>query len=246
MSEISPRIQPVDAGEFWNSVYSISEYGRAPDAKVLNLALGHFGSVERKSMLEIGGGPGAASLYFGRLGADVTDLDTSQKAVEDLNALVRAQGIENVRGVCATALDLSSFPQVDFVYGSMILHHLEPFDVVVTELRRVLKPGGRAFFYENSAASKLLMWFRTNLVGKLWIPKCGDQDEFPLTAEEIQMLKAEFRVEVRYPEMMFFGMADRYLFKKKLTTFCRAIDSCLYRTRWLAQYSYHQCILIYG
>lgn len=236
----------VSVAEFWNRIYSTSKYARIPDTRVLELALNHFGSVEGKKILEIGGGPGAASLYFGRLGADVSNLDTSQRAIDDLNSVVEVEKIHNVKGIFGSALELHKLQQVDFVYGSLILHHIEPFDEFVTQLRGVLKPGGKAFFYENSAASALLMWCRRNVIGKLWIAKRGDPEEFPLTAEEIQMLREKFGIEVQYPEMLFFGLANSYLFKRKLTTLCQTIDNILYRRRWLIRYSYRQCIQIYG
>jgi hypothetical protein len=40
---------------------------------------------------------------------------------------------------------------------------------------------GRGFFWENNARIKSMIWFRQNIVGKLWVPKFGDSEEFPLT-----------------------------------------------------------------
>jgi len=59
--------------------------------------------------------------------------------------------------------------------------------------------GGRAFFYENSAMSSLLVWFRQHVVGRWWVPKCGDEEEFPLTPGEVDMLRRAFAVRVAYP-----------------------------------------------
>ena len=80
-----------------------------------------------------------------------------------------------------SAQDISKLGKVDFIFGSMILHHIEPFDEFARSLSNVIKPGGKGFFWENSARSKTMIWFRQNMVGKLWLPKYGDQDEFPLT-----------------------------------------------------------------
>jgi len=112
-----------------------------------------------------------------------------------------------VKPTCASALALDDIEQVDFVFGSMILHHIEPFEQFANQLRRVLKPGGKAFFFENSAASRLLVWFRQNIVGKLWVPKYGDKDEFPLMPQEIDQLRKRFQVMIIYPEMVFSGLS---------------------------------------
>jgi len=213
---------------------------------VIKAALGHFGSMTGKTLLELGGGPGAISLYFGRLGANVFNLERSARAIDDLNKRVQALRIENVRGICGDAIDLAHLEPVDFVFGSMILHHLEPFKSFVAQLRRVLKPGGKAFFYENNANSRLLVWFRHNIVGKLWIPKYGDTEEFPLTPDEIDELRKTFRVEIVYPEMLFFRLLSCYLLKRRFEPFLGTIDEFFFRRRWMLSLSYRQYLLISG
>jgi SAM-dependent methyltransferase len=241
--------QKTDVAEFWNGRYAstaFSDYSRAPDEPIVNAALSRFGDVRGKTLVEIGCGPGASALFFGRQGANVIGVDVSSKAIDDLNAHCRANGITNVRGVCADAFGIDALPPVDFVFGAMILHHIEPFPRFVLSLRRLLKPGGIGCFYENSAMSDLLVFFRQHVVGKLWIPKYGDADEFPLTPGEVDELRKHFGVEVEYPEMLFFRLASLYLLGDRLASLTGTVDSFLYRRRWLLRYSYRQFITIRG
>ena len=86
----------------------------------------------------------------------------------------------------------------------MILHHIEPFEKFSKDLKEIIYPNGKGFFWENNARSKTMIWFRQNLVGKFWIPKYGDADEFPLTLAEVNELQKYFHVEIEYPELVFF------------------------------------------
>ena len=156
---------PTDVAAFWDSIFSASTYSRKPDIPVIDAALNHFGDIRGKTIMEIGCGPGASALYFASLGADVIAIDISAKAISDLTEFCADHGITNVRPICVNVLDISTVGQVDFVFGCLILHHLEPFGQFASQLRRTLKPGGKAFFYENSAASRELVWFRQNVVG---------------------------------------------------------------------------------
>lgn len=236
--------QPVgpDLAGFWDKVYTSSQYSRAAELNVLEPALAFFGDVRGRTIIEIGCGPGAASRWFASRGANVIGVDVSKAAIDSLNDWCAAHGITNLRGVCMSAAEIDALGPADFIYGSMILHHIEPFGAFAASLGSALKPGGRAFFYENSAVSNLLIWFRDHVIGKLWIPKYGDPDEFPLTPAEINLLREHFDVEVEYPEMLFFALGSQYLLRGRLMAPFRALDAFLYRRRWLLRYSYRQFV----
>ena len=114
------------------------------------------GRPERK-VLDIACGPGAFSDLF----------DASSYSGVDLNAKYIAFAKDNFRGSFsvqdARKLD---FPEGSFddvlVYG--LLHHLSDEDVtaVLTGMRRVLRPGGRALVIEDIPTTS-----RLNLVGHL-------------------------------------------------------------------------------
>ena len=235
-----------DVAGFWDTIYSSNPYSRRLELSVVQAAEKHFGDLRGKTVMEIGCGPGTSAIYFASRGADVVGIDISRKAIDDMNGLCARNGINNVKGICANVLDLSQFEPFDFVFGSMILHHIEPFGAFVAQLRRILKPGGKAFFYENNAASKTLVWFRQNVIGHLWVPKYGDPDEFPLTLQEVDELRHYFRVEIQYPEMLLFSLISTYLLRGAFGRTFGALDQLFYRRNWLLKYSYRQFLSIFG
>lgn len=240
-----------EAAEFWDDVFARTHAlaGRRVemperDNPVLLRALRHFGDLRGKTVVDLGCGAGATSLFLAQHGANVVSVDTSQIAIANLTEYCAAVGISSIRPVRLSALDIATLGQVDFVFGAMILHHLEPFPEFARSLRAALRPGGKAFFWENSARSALMIWFRDHVVGRLWVPKHGDADEFPLMPREIDELRAAFEVEIEYPELLLFRMIPRYL----LRGYCMApfdwLDRVSYRFATLRQYSYRQYLCL--
>lgn len=239
--------------EFWNGVFAhgdTSHYSRVemPDMRdaVLTRALAHFGDVRGKTVIDLGCGRGATSLFFGHHGAHVIAVDTSEQAIANLAAYCDARRVVNLEPRVLSALDLDRLGEADFVFGSMILHHLEPFAVFAARLRQVLRPGGKAFFWENNARSRLMVWCREHVIGRWWIPKYGDADEFPLTPAEVDELRKHFGVEVEYPELVLFRMIPRYLFRGRGMAPFDYLDRVGYRWPTIRRYSYRQYLLLTG
>jgi 2-polyprenyl-3-methyl-5-hydroxy-6-metoxy-1,4-benzoquinol methylase len=211
---------------------------------IIDRALAFFGDVSGRTVVDLGCGEGATSIYLARRGARLLAVDFSRPAVEHLSAYCRAHGITGVECVYEDALHVDRLGPVDAVFGSMILHHLEPFEQFSESLYAALAPGGRAFFWENNAASRLLMWFRDHVAGRGWIPKFGDPAERPLSPVEVDHLRSRLRVDVEYPEMHFFRMLSGYVFKGRLHEPLKSIDDFLFRHRLFVDWSYRQYLLI--
>ena len=141
-------------------------------------------------------------------------------------------------------MEVETLGPFDAATGIMILHHIEPFSQFALSLGRSLKPGARAFFYENNASNKLLIWFRDHIVGKFWVPKYGDADEFPLQPKEIDSLRPYFKVCQEFPCMVFFQLLSTYILKGRCLGLTRAVDNFLYKRGWLLGYSYRQYLLL--
>jgi 2-polyprenyl-3-methyl-5-hydroxy-6-metoxy-1,4-benzoquinol methylase len=231
---------------FWDRFYE-TPYSRELTSGVqraLHAACSYFQPQHGQRILDIGCGAGATSIFWARTGAKVTAIDTSTTAIEALCGRCHELGIENVTPLVGNAMRIEEFGEFDFVFGSMILHHLEPFRDFAAALRRTLPVNGKAFFYENNAASDVLVWFRNKVVGKFWVPKYGDKDEFPLTLQEIRTLRELFNVDIQYPEMMFFQLASTYLFKERFGSEMQAVDNFLYKRKVGVKYSYRQYVLL--
>jgi 2-polyprenyl-3-methyl-5-hydroxy-6-metoxy-1,4-benzoquinol methylase len=210
----------------------------------LNSAKNLFHCNETSRILDIGCGRGETSVFWARTGAHVTAVDYSPAAIAELTEYCAQRGITNIEPIAGNAMAIADLGQFDYVFGSLILHHLEPFRDFVTVLRRSLKADGKAFFYENNGASDFLMWVREHVIGKLWIPKWGDKDESPLAPHEIELLRASFSVSVIYPEMKFFQLAATYIFRGRFGRQLKMIDDFLFRHKIGLPYSYRQYIML--
>jgi SAM-dependent methyltransferase len=237
--------QELQVENFWNQIYSknTSHFADEND-EVLSAALNHFGNIQGKRILDIGCGDGRSSLYFAMKGANVIALDISEVAINNLNEFCKANNINNLQAIKISAFEIENLGQFDFIFGNLILHHLEPFDDFSSTLRQVITSNGKAFFHENNAFSNLLIWFRNNLVGKYGIPKYGDDDEFPLMPKEVDMLRKHFSIKVEYPELVFFGLISVYLLKGRFHQPLLNLDNYLYKYPKFRKYSYRQYLLL--
>lgn len=235
------------AQEFWDDIFQNRSHDAEhlvdfpdPANPVFRRALQHFGDVRGKTLVDVGCGSGASALFFASLGARVIAIDLSSKAIDNLRRYCADHGITNIDPRVMSAQDIGSLKGADFVFGSMILHHIEPFADFARALRHAVAPGGKAFFWENNGASDAMMWFRANVIGKFWIPKYGDTDESPLAPHEVDQLRKHFRVTAEFPELIYFRMASTYLLRGRLHRQAARIDDYLYRFPAIRKYSYRQ------
>ena len=106
-----------------------------------------------EDVLEIGGGVGTDLAQFASNGARVTDVDLAAGHLQLAEENFRLRGLEG-RFVHHDAETLP-FPDASFdlVYSNGVLHHTPNTPAVIAEIRRVLRPGGRAIimlYAENS------------------------------------------------------------------------------------------------
>ena len=124
-----------------------------------------------------------------------------------------------------TSLPDESF---DLVVGKWVLHHVD-VGAAAREVRRLLRPGGRAAFFENQDRNPLLRLARRRLWGARRLNWVGTQDEHPLTQTDLDVLAATFdSLELAYPSLYFFEALSRALghrFHRPL----RALDALAWR-----------------
>ncbi len=248
MNEIVKATPEGNPTEFWDKLYTNDpDRVGTPSQQValaVDSAIAYFGDLNGKTLVDIGCGNGDFSLAFAKRGANVIAVDNSRVGVETLKKRCERLGVTNVTPVVCDAMAIDSLGPCDFVFGAMILHHLEPFDQFCVALKRCMKSGGKGFFWENNAASRLLIWFRTHVVGRLWVPKWGDSQEFPLTPDEVDMLKKHVDVRVVYPNMTFFVLFSSYILKDHFSKPFVAMDKWLFKRNLLVKYSYQQYLYL--
>lgn len=131
-------------------------------------------SVRNREVLEIGCFDGFRMREYTRLSPErLIGVDISDVLVDR----ARASGLD-ARVMDAHQLQ---FPDASFdcVLGTAILHHLD-YDKAVSEVHRVLRPGGTAIFTEPLRGNPAWKVFR------MLTPKARTQDELPLSREQIE------------------------------------------------------------
>jgi ubiquinone/menaquinone biosynthesis C-methylase UbiE len=103
-------------------------------------------------ILDVGTGPGTIPIDVARAAPQVTidGLDLSPQMIGHATAAARAAGYDDrVTFIAADAADMP-FPDdsFDLIVSSMSQHHWSDVPAVVHEIRRVLRPGGRAWIYD--------------------------------------------------------------------------------------------------
>jgi len=135
-----------------------------------------------------------ASVVFARCGASVTGIDLSAGYIAE----AQRRAMVNCVSADFRLADAERLPfadaSFDCIWGNAILHHLD-LTRMAAEIRRVLKPGGRAVFCEPWGENRLLRILR-------YLPGMGKahtDDEAPLTRRTLAPLKLQF------PEMTIDG-----------------------------------------
>ena len=209
-----------------------------------------------KKILICSCGSGIEPTLAAKQGGQVFAFDISRVACLNTKKMATYNGIF----ASANVADFNHLPYLDetfdIIYGCSILHHI---DCVLAgkELRRVLRPGGGAFFRENSDRNPVLRALRRLCFGKpgehqkskFWFfERLGTSNEYPLTECEVEILAACFDGNIyRYNEHFgFFYLLDYLVFRKGwVGKLLWSVDQTIGRiSPFLKKYSFYQEILL--
>ncbi len=119
-----------------------------------------------KRVLEIGVGLGADHQHFAEAEAQVVGIDLTPRAIQRTAERFRVLGLESdLRVADAESLPFSS-DAFDLVYSWGVLHHSPDTPKAVSEVLRVLKPGGAAkvMIYHKNSMVGFMLWTRYALL----------------------------------------------------------------------------------
>lgn len=124
-------------------------------------SIAQFTRFHGKDVLEVGVGAGTDHLQWARAGARLSGVDLTQAAVDTTRAHLKIYGFEsNLQRVDAETLPFAT-GSFDVVYSWGVIHHSAQPERIVSEIKRVLRPGGRFI--------GMLYGRRSFLVFKLWV-----------------------------------------------------------------------------
>lgn len=139
----------------------VEQYFTAPTAIECQYSLKIMGPLKGRKILDLGCGFGEASVWLALQGAKVTALDISSQMLKCVRVLAEKYGVkERIVLVKAAAekLPLKS-ANFDLVFGGNILHHVD-IDAAAKQIKRVLKPAGKAVFIEPLGYNPVINIYR--------------------------------------------------------------------------------------
>ena len=164
----------------------VKDYFEACTAPENRFILRHMGDIRGKHLLDLGCGAGENSVYFAKKGALCVASDYSPGMVEVALQLAAANNVKiQGRTMNAIALDCPD-NTFDFVYASNLLHHLPDPHAAISEMHRVLKPGGKACFWDPLKHNPIINVYRRMATS------VRTEDETPLDINIVDFVKSHF------------------------------------------------------
>jgi 2-polyprenyl-3-methyl-5-hydroxy-6-metoxy-1,4-benzoquinol methylase len=124
-------------------------------------------NIKGKRVLEIGCGMGMHSQMMIEAGATLTSIDISPTSVDATNKRLKLTGLTgDVRLMDAEKLDFAE-GEFDLVWSWGVIHHSARTGMVLKEIHRVLKPGGKAkiMVYATDGMSAYITMMRRYMFG---------------------------------------------------------------------------------
>jgi len=168
-----------------------------------------LGSLEGKTLLDVGCGDGQNSVMLARMGARVTGIDVSPGAIEVARRRAEVNGVaDRVRFLCAP-VEEAALPdgEFDIVWGEGILHHvLDDLDRVLSRLARCARPEGVLIFSEPINLSPALRSLRRRIP----IRTEATPGERPMVGAELDLVRRYVPDLVMRPYSVL-GRLDRFI-----------------------------------
>ena len=163
-----------------------------------------MGDLRGKRVLELGSGAGEGAVYLALQGASVVATDLSPGMLKVVERVAAIHGVTVEHTICS-AEDLSVFSDssFDLVYAANTLHHVDTAQCL-DEVKRVLKPGGRAFFWDPVAHNPAIKIYRRMATA------VRTEDEHPIRRKDMQLFRQRFATI----EKRFFWLSTLLIFVK--------------------------------
>ncbi len=156
-----------------------------------------FAGARGLRVLEIGCGLGTDGVRFAKAGADYTGVDLTDAAIELARKRFELSGLRGeLRVSDAENLDFAD-ESFDLVYSHGVLHHTPDIARAVSEIHRVLKPGGRAIvmlYHRDSYNYRVGICILRRAGARLLKSESGLKLVHLMTGEPIDSLREHARI----------------------------------------------------
>jgi SAM-dependent methyltransferase len=146
-----------------------------------------LGPLAGKSILDLGCGYHPTPIYFALAGAErVCACDVSPKAVQFMRRVAAIYGVADRVTVYESPAEELPFRsgEFDLMHGEAVLHHIS-LPAAAPEIRRVLKPGGRAVFKDPLGHNPVLEFVRDHMPAITGKSAAKGTDR-PLTIDDVE------------------------------------------------------------
>lgn len=230
-----PPVSPEEVEGVWlQPVYANGLDRYSDNKRMFHKIILEHGGWEGKYVNDYACGTGEWAVYFAMTGAaKVAGFDISETAIRRGRERVHRQGLEDT--VTLDEMDASdlTYPDdtFDLVIGHSAIHHVIKYPNVFEEIHRILKLGGRAFFFEGLADF---------LPFRFWWKIKGDVNsgDVPILSRDIRR-KAQMFSNVRIIGDTFLYSVKTFLVKKNeqkpgatvrtVLRLCKYADDILFR-----------------
>jgi 2-polyprenyl-6-hydroxyphenyl methylase/3-demethylubiquinone-9 3-methyltransferase len=131
-----------------------------------NYFLEKINECKNLKILDIGCGGGLLAEEFTKLGAKVVGIDISHEAIKKAKEHANQNNLD-IKYVAGEAERLPFSDKFDIVVCADVFEHVNNLDRCISELARILKPGGLLFY--DTINKTLLSWFSVIVVNNLML-----------------------------------------------------------------------------
>jgi ubiquinone/menaquinone biosynthesis C-methylase UbiE len=198
------------------------------------------------NVLDFACGSGENGLYAGMSGADVSGIDISPEGVQNANLNATEAGLEKKCSFQVMDGENMLFADDAFDYAVEYgaLHHVD-LDAALSELSRVIKPGGKMMCIEAMRHNPIIHWYRkrTPHLRTEW------EVEHILGVESFELMKKHFdEVNVKFFHLASLALVPirkTFLFPL-LLPFANFIDRILLSNQLIGKYGWIMAIELVG
>jgi len=130
-------------------------------------------SLQNKNVLDIGCGSGFYTKHALEIGANVTAIDASKVMIDRLSSLTKSPRLKLLCADIAKPLTFLDSESFDCVICSLVLHYIEDWRPLLSELYRVMRKNGELFISTHHPFTDYLFldkssYFENKLIEDTW------------------------------------------------------------------------------